>query len=251
VKDAKSITELFPNKIPEFSKDVQDIIQKLPSSASAKEYVAKHGDQPGLGKPSQIFAKRLCEVAVNSMATSERETYVDDLMGIMLDITDFAIGPLIYRRQPSFYIDFGDRLLASKPDFAIFKGQPNDSFPEIVGVGIENKRLHSENSGLAQAVATSVAVSLLNFKLDNQLRPIAVLRLRGPYLSVLKASFSVDFLRAVMSGNYPKTDSIVQVLPKRPANGFHGGYNLLLAEQRKLAFEALYRVREFVLNFPN
>jgi hypothetical protein len=77
---------------------------------------------------------------------------------------------------------------------------------------------------------------------------MTMLRARGPYLSFLKASFSVEFLEEIIKGDLPKMETIVEVFPKRHSSGPHVGYNLLVKEERQKAFEARYKLREFVLH---
>ena len=64
----------------------------------------------------------------------------------------------------------------------------------------------------------------------------------------MKASYSLEFLEAITCGETPKRESIVEVFPKRSSTGLRIGYNLFQAEERKLAFEALYKLREFIVN---
>jgi hypothetical protein len=91
---------------------------------------------------------------------------------------------------------------------------------------------------------------LSNLSTHEKTQPVAMLRGRGYYLSFMKADFNMEFLDTIITGENKGVESAVELFPKRQLKGAHLGYNLLKAEERKLAFEALYRLREFVLNLP-
>lgn len=116
-----------------------------------------------------------------------------------------------------------------------------------MAVGIEEKQ---GKVGIGPAIGSSLAASLHNFEVHEKLQPVAILRLRHHYLSFMKANFHMGFIDAIICGTESQS-AVVEVYPKCHASGTHAGYNLLESNGRKAVFEALYRLREFLLHLPN
>jgi len=253
VKDSNSIDELFPSKIGDLAKQTLDIIEKVPSASTPDDYIVQYIQQRANlrheEKPIAEFAKLLHLVSRKVVGIAERESFVDQLVGFLLQTCDFNVDPMTLILQPKFFLQYGTRQLVSIPDWAVSK-TVEIGLPVIVAVGIENKKLHGE-TGLGQAIGSSVVTSLVNLETLEKSQPVAMVRARGPYLSFMKASYSREFLESIIAGEIPKHESAVLVFPKRPPSGAHVGLNLLKAEERKLAFEALYKLRAFALDLPH
>jgi len=257
VREYDLIEKLFPNQIGDFSQLVKDVIEKVPSASEPDEYITlyrkKAHEFNSEDRLVEEFARRLFDLCRATTGISdEKETYVDDLMNFLLVIADFGRFPLSFRQKPKFTLSYprSNRTLVSQPDYAIFRTtSAKMSFfaPEIVAVGMENKILHGE-TGLGQAIGSSLVASLSNLSTHEKIQPVAMLRGRGYFLSFMKANFSMEFLDTIVTGENKGVESEVEIFPKRQLKSAHLGYNLLKAEERKLAFEALYRLRAFVLN---
>jgi len=256
VRECETIEKLFPNKTPDFSQTVKDIIEKVPSASTPAEFTFLYQrDYLNFNFEDRLvagFARRLYDLSRN-IGREEKETYVDNLMSILLQVADFEIPPLSFRGKPKFTLSYpsSKRILVSQPDYAIFRTTAVESldFPDIVAVGMENKTLRGNEIGLEQALGSSLVASLSNLSAHEKTQSIAMLQGRGQYLSFMKSDFSMEFLDTIITGE-KGVGSVVEIFPKRQLKGAHVGYNLLKVEERKLAFEALYKLREFVLNLP-
>jgi len=84
VKECNLIEELFPNKIPDFSKLIKDIIEKVPSANNPDDYVSLYRKDAQKLNSEEIlvagFARRLYDLCKN-LARDEKETFVDLMEG--------------------------------------------------------------------------------------------------------------------------------------------------------------------------
>jgi len=252
VHHVNKIEELFPVRDVALSSNVQAVLVKVPYARSAEEYVNKfRQNEKQLAKddPSvYLFARRLYEICVSVSL----ETYVNDLMYAILMLGDFFLPPLSFRQKPKIYQSYGDLHLVSVPDYGIFRSTESMSLgvPEIVGVAVENKT-RSEKPAVGQAIASALTCSLHNYSLYDLDFPISVLRGRGIHLSFMRASFSTEFMDTIQAGEVPfHLEAQALVFPQRPSHGAHLGLNLLEYDGRRIAFEALACMHDYLLKVP-